>query len=408
MSKPPNWTTPAQLRQQVKRFWDNGEILESLVTAEIEREVSGESGSGPLFPLRLPIRGPTSAQLGLRFDDARRWAASLRAMPKVRIEEREVRHQLFGANSLPRAAWLDDIEDAVALLGKADDFARFMEIYDAMSFRQPKLLVWLYRRPLVALGKAGNWDGLLDVVNWLLAHPRPDIYIRQMDIPGVHSKFVEKHRAVFIELLDYLLPSSAIDFQATGVRRFERRYGFRTKPERIRFRVLDPALALFRGRPEADIELDADTFASLETGVSRVFALENEINFLAFPDVTGGMAIFGAGYGFESLAKARWINSCKFYYWGDIDTHGFAILDQLRAHFPHAESLLMDRETLLASRNLWGREDKPVERELPRLNAAERALYDDLRGNRIGDRVRLEQERIGFERVKEVLEGLHR
>ena len=154
--------------------------------------------------------------------------------------------------------------------------------------------------------------------------------------------------------------------------------------------------------------MDADTFAALETGVSRVFALENEINFLAFPDVTGGMAIFGAGYGFESLAKARWINSCKFYYWGDIDTHGFAILDQLRAHFSHAESLLMDRETLLASRTLWGREDKPLERALPRLNAAERALYDDLRGNRIGDRVRLEQERIGFERVKEVLERLHR
>ena len=68
----------------------------------------------------------------------------------------------------------------------------------------------------------------------------------------------------------------------------------------------------------------------------------------------------------------------------------------------------MDRETLLASRTLWGREDKPLERALPRLNAAERALYDDLRGNRIGQQVRLEQERIGFERVKEVLAGLHR
>ena len=406
MSNSPNWTTPAQLRQQVKRFWDNGKILKSVVVPEVERGVSGEATSGPLFPLRLPIRGPTSAQLGPCFDDARRWAASLRAMSKVRIEEREVRHRLLGTNSLPRAAWLDDIEDAVALIGRADDFARFLEIHDAMSGRQPKLLVWLYRRPLVALSKAGNWDGLLGMVNWLAAHPRPDIYLRQIDIPGVHSKFVEEHRAVLMELLDCLLPPSAVDYLATGVRRFERRYGFRTKPERIRFRMLDPALAVFRGCPEADIELDVGTFAALGTGVSKVFAMENEINFLAFPNVVGGMAIFGAGYGFESLAKARWLDSCKFYYWGDIDTHGFAILDQLRARFPHAESILMDRETLLAYRTLWCREDKPAERELTRLNASEWKLYEDLRWNQIGDRVRLEQERIGFERVMEVLSDL--
>jgi hypothetical protein len=34
-------------------------------------------------------------------------------------------------------------------------------------------------------------------------------------------------------------------------------------------------------------------------------------------------------------------------YWGDLDTHGFAILDELRAHCPHAESLLMNRATFL-------------------------------------------------------------
>ena len=33
---------------------------------------------------------------------------------------------------------------------------------------------------------------------------------------------------------------------------------------------------------------------------------------------------------------------------GDIDTHGFAILDTLRARFDHVESFLMDRDTLMA------------------------------------------------------------
>ena len=148
MSKSLNWTTPAQLRQRVKRFWGNGKILKSVVAAQVEQEFPGEDLDEPLFPLRLPIRGPRSAELDLRFDDARRWAASLRRMSNVRIEEREVRHRLFGTNSLPRAAWLDEIEEAVALIGKADDFARFREIHDAMSRRQPRLLVWLYRTGL--------------------------------------------------------------------------------------------------------------------------------------------------------------------------------------------------------------------------------------------------------------------
>ncbi len=43
------------------------------------------------------------------------------------------------------------------------------------------------------------------------------------------------------------------------------------------------------------------------------------------------------------LAQAGWLARCQVYYWGDIDTHGFAILDQLRTHIPHARSLLMDR-----------------------------------------------------------------
>ncbi len=57
----------------------------------------------------------------------------------------------------------------------------------------------------------------------------------------------------------------------------------------------------------------------------------------------------------------------------------------------------MDRETLLAHRRHWGTEPQPEARDLPRLTGAEAILYDDLRENRLGERVRLEQERIGFE-----------
>lgn len=131
-----------------------------------------------------------------------------------------------------------------------------------------------------------------------------------------------------------------------------------------------------------------------------MFIVENEVNFLSFPAVANSLVVFGAGDGFEALASADRLVHCKLHYWGDIDTHGFAILDQLRGHHPHAMSFLMDRQTLLAHQAQWGVESQPTLRDLARLNPDEGALYDDLRWRRLCDQaVLLEQERIDFGRV---------
>ena len=149
-------------------------------------------------------------------------------------------------------------------------------------------------------------------------------------------------------MLDIAMPHEGVYTETGGASRFCRRYGFLDKPLRIRFRMLDSTLALLPGNADQDIAVNQDAFNQLDLKVGRVFIAENEINFLAFPKLPVSMVIFGAGYGFEMLAQAKWLNQCAIHYWGDIDTHGFAILDQLRAYFPHAESFLMDRKTLKA------------------------------------------------------------
>lgn len=338
-------------------------------------------------------------------------------MPHVRIEMREIRHRVSGANALPREAWVDSVDDAVALVGKRREVAAFLRLVETTGARQPAVLPWIARRPLDALRFADDWSRLLDVVGWLQEHPRPGVYVRQMDLPGVHSKFVESRRRVLGELLDLALPAESIDAGASGAGGFARRYGFLEKSDRIRFRILDPARMLLGDRRDGtgggdrvaaaqDVTLDAATFATLDTGVTRAFVTENETNFLAFPNVEDAMVIFGAGYGFESLRRAHWLARCRLLYWGDIDTHGFAILDQLRGHFGHVESFLMDRDTLFAFESHWGEESTPTDRELPRLNAGERAVYDDLRFNRMGPNLRLEQERIGFAWMRSRLQSL--
>lgn len=79
-------------------------------------------------------------------------------------------------------------------------------------------------------------------------------------------------------------------------------------------------------------------------------------------------------------------------------THGLAILGRVRGHLPQVRSLLMDEATLLAHRSLWVAEPQPHRADATdHLDAAEQALYRDLRGDRWGVRVRLEQERIGWD-----------
>jgi len=389
-----SWTRPPDLHAQVQRLWDSGQLLAILVT--------GES----IFPLRLKLKTPSVTEITERFAEVRDWIAALRAMPHIRLEMREHNHRVLGQNTLPAEVSIDTIEATVALLGKQRAVDRFAQLLEQTRRNQPLLLDWLAKRSLLALELYDEWSRLLAIVAWLQLHPRPQVYLRQADIADVHSKFIESHRGVLLELLDRALPPDAIDMSASGVNQFASRYGFRGKPAQVRFRILDASRALLPTGGDQDMTIDAESFARLNPKIARVFITENEINFLAFPAMTESMVIFGAGYGFEGLAKVVWLNRCAVYYWGDIDTHGFAILDQLRVAFSHVQSLLMDRQTLLAHQSQWVTEPQPLTRDLARLGADEQALFDDLRDNRIGAAIRLEQERIRFGWIKDGLTRL--
>lgn len=389
-----NWTTPRDLKAQLFRLWDRGKLLQPLITSE------------PAFPVQLKLKGPGSADLTERFDAVRAWIAELTAMPQIRIEWREFRHRVQGVQRLPQSVWIDAPDSAFALLAKQRDVKRFEQIVHVTRSAQPALLPWLAWRPLQAIELADHWPQLLAIVHWLTGHPRPGIYLRQVDIPGIHSKFIEAHRAVLSELLDRVLPAAAITSGETGVSQFAARYGFLEKPVRIHFRILDAAIHLLPGPKLPIVSLDDDSFAQLQIPVRHVFITENEINFLAFPLVRDAIVIFGSGYGWDALARAQWLMQCRIHYWGDIDTHGFAILDQLRTRFTHAASFLMDRATLMAHQELWGEEPDPVVHDLPRLVGTERALFDELRDNRIRKGLRLEQERIGFNWVTVAVEAI--
>ncbi|MEV7571541.1 Wadjet anti-phage system protein JetD domain-containing protein [Pseudarthrobacter sp. NPDC089323] len=398
------WTTLAALRAQSLKAWTSGALL---------REVLEPSG---LYPRRRPLKRPTAAELLSDYAAVSAWAAELfSGAGAYSLETVETGRRTAGANSLPAAAVFATVEDEIGFVGKAREAGVFRSLAVNVAGFDPQLVDWAARRPMKLLELGPDALTAARVALWLRDNPAPNIYVRQLGLPGVHTKFIERHRQVIDQMMASLASSpcdqevsagddelGSTDYDAgledragrTPAARFARRHGFLHPPELVRFRLLDPEASQFGGA--RDITLTAEAFSSLRLPVETVIATENQVNFLALPDRPGTLALYGGGYGFTSLREAAWLRNCRVLYWGDIDTHGFRILDQLRAVHPHVESVLMDEETLLSHRDAWGKEETPSRAALARLTAAEAALYESLGNSTYGSNVRLEQELINW------------
>ncbi|WP_293050517.1 Wadjet anti-phage system protein JetD domain-containing protein [Mycobacterium sp.] len=374
------WSTPVSIRARLRKKWDTG--------APLAQRARGEA----FTPIDLPLRGPTASELGPRYAEVSAWVrqwADQRG--PAQLITKTLGGRRIGANAIPDRFRIETFEDLCCFLGTTAEARRHRELVELTDAMSPRLRSWVVDKPLRALAHQEHFERLLACVGWLVDNAGRGYYLRQIDVPGVDTKFIENHRAILAELVDLVTGRPPV----TDGRDFAGRYGFRTKPARVRIRFLDPAVSPF---PPGitDVELCAEELASLPLRVQRVFVAENEVSCLAFPAVARALLIFGGGYAVHRVSRVSWLHEVPLYYWGDIDTHGFAILDRLRAGFPSAQSMLMDRATLLAHETQWDREPAPVNTDLVHLSADEAALYRDLVEDTFGAAVRLEQEHIAY------------
>jgi hypothetical protein len=378
-TRPAGWTRPADVRTAVRKKWDSGALL--------VRFAAGHDWE----PLSIPIRGPSARQIGDRLADVREWAAEWAEAGRgpLRVEYKQVGGRHFGTNSIPCRAWLDGYDETWTLLKARSDVQRLTKLIE--TARGTRLVPWLTGHPLRALRLADQWDRLQATVRWIEERQVPGMYLRQVDVPGVDTKFIERHKGVLTELLDAQLDPSRVVTDASD---FAARYGFLRRPGYVRFRVTGS----FRGFAEMSVR--TSELSAAPDGITRAYVIENEITYLAFPLPAAAMVILGGGYAVPVLEPLGWLAGLDVVYWGDIDTHGFAILNRLRRHLPCARSMLMDRATLLGHREHWAIEPSPTAAVLDRLDRAEAALYADLISNTYAPSVRLEQERISFSAVE--------
>ncbi len=387
------WSRFDDLVATLRKRWDSGRYLRAYA--------SGDAWE----PVALPVKAPTAAELLADFDEVILWAERFRrdsstaaARPRVRVEYRVMNHKSFGANEFPARIRVDSFEELAKLLGAVDDVRRLDLLLDRTARDAPALVPWVASNPGAAIAHHAIWADLLATVCWISEHNTSELYLRHIDVAGVDTKFVERHNKILRQLLDATMPADRVDTNHSDL---VRRFGFRAKPDYTRFRLLAPVATVPSGITE--LRLRTDELAHSPIPLGTVFVVENEISYLAFPAVPDAIVIFGEGFHLTVLESLSWLHDRELVYWGDIDTHGFAILSRLRARFPRVASILMDRETLLAHPGQYVTEPTPTSEHQPNLTEPEQSLYQDLVEDRYGESVRLEQERVRFSLVRQAL-----
>lgn len=192
------WTSLAALRSLSVTAWNRGQVMLAAL------EPSG------VYPRRRVLKRPSAAELRDDYAAAREWAAGLfAAAGPYSLETVDVGRTTIGSNQLPAVAVFASAADEAAFVGKSRELARFLSLVGSLAALDPSLREWAARRPkpLLDLGEAALTAAR--VALWLREHPSPGVFVRQLSIPGVHTKFIETHRKTIDEMVAVLVGSQA-------------------------------------------------------------------------------------------------------------------------------------------------------------------------------------------------------
>jgi hypothetical protein len=354
------------------------------------------------WPLAVPLGAPTEKDSAEDPGAVRSWANAWQSKigpGEVVFEERQFAR--LGKHRLPVSLTFSEASQVAAAVGQARRWSTAVERYQRMLRRWPLLgqRGALASKFDVLADYAGeDFERLLSLLAWLELNPKSGLYLRQLPVEGLDTKWLEKRTGLVATLLRALRAAASEDESD-----FHELCGLRKPAHRVRVRLLCPALRTAVGGL-CDIEAPIGELAKLPIAPEAVVIVENLETGLAFPNISSVAVVMGLGNAVSALSMLSWLLEANAVYWGDIDTHGFAILDRARRAVPHLRSVLMDEATLHSHRTLWVQEASQCPNvPLEALTAEERSCYENLRAHTWGQRVRLEQERLGWREAMEVL-----
>ena len=351
------------------------------------------TGAGT-WPLVVSLGVPTENDIAEDAAAVRAWASAWQSRTDagdIVFEDRQFAR--LGRQRLPASLVLPDAAAVASAVGQTRRWATASERYQQMLTRWPAMgqcNALASRFDVLADYSSKDFERLVSLLAWLEANPASGLYLRQIPVGGLDTKWFEKRRGMVAGLLMSLREVADDDGDSHLF------FGLSKPAHRVRIRILCPALRQRVGGL-CDIEAPIGELTTLPIAPQTVVIVENLETGLALPDAPETVAVLKLGNAVSALGSLPWLRDSDVVYWGDIDTHGFAILDRARRAVPQLRSVLMDAATLLSHQALWVQESVQCPNvPLDLLTREERSVYDMLRANTLGPRVRMEQERLGW------------
>lgn len=360
------------------RPWVSVEQARTTAAGKYERNFGEWAVGGGAAVVDFPLHPPTEQAALAGQEEAIAWVRSWR---EAGLGDAVVwgtrRWASLGAQQVPERLRLNGAGEVARFAGKVRHWLRISTRAETLLAAFPSdALADAVRRSARRIAELGDADfnRLLQVLHWLKANPQSGLYIRQLPVRGVDTKWVSAHRGLVEKLFASVTGHDSL--------------GLGAPPVLVRVRFLDPALS---PGGLVDVSVPVEELAALQIQPRTVFVFENLESVIAMPPVPGSVVLHGSGYAVDRLDRIPWVRDGRVIYWGDLDSHGFAILNRVRSLCADVSTVLMDLETLKAYRDLWVEEPAPSTGVFSHLLPAEEQVLEELRkrGN-----VRLEQERI--------------
>ncbi len=196
------WTTPDDIKKLILRKWEKGVFLQDSLRHTIP------------YPLKFTLKHPQGQALSEYFGSAIKWTKlfiNTDNQPYT-VQWCDINFREVGRNTLPVALLFDSELSVASFINRKKELHLFQKLTKEVLLVFPKLEDWIFNKPFVLLSLAPVLKKLISITEWILKHPRPGIYLRQVSITGVDTKFIETHKKILGEWFDILLDSQHIDF----------------------------------------------------------------------------------------------------------------------------------------------------------------------------------------------------
>ncbi|MBW8721199.1 MAG: hypothetical protein JF626_04665, partial [Polaromonas sp.] len=388
--------------------------------AEPDTPGGTSSGETSTWPLRYSLTGLNEETVLAKMADistwVRDWHQYEKSLPEgVTMHWVTRRWSRLGEQTLPLAVTVENAEALAQWTGFSKRWKRacvrrdeFIEQFEITRYSS----LWIRHSEVLADWAEEDIERLQTLLGWFFRNPSSGLYLRQLPVPKIDTKWIETRKAI---VRDFTLAINGRSING-ATQDFHEVCGLRKPASKLRLRILCPKLRASLGGL-CDIEAPAAEISRMPLSIRAAFIVENLETGLALPDFEGMVAFMRLGHAISELAHIPWLcpdhlehstqQGCfpRLLYWGDLDTHGFAILSRARGIFSRLRSVLMDETTFLQGQALWVTELTPFRaEELKHLTPTEQDLYIGLRNGKWGANLRLEQERLPWPKCLQALQ----